>query len=34
MYERAVKWMNSWGLNTEMGGAADYGSAAYPTRAQ
>lgn len=29
MYEHAVKWMNSWGLNSEMGGEADYGSAAY-----
>ena len=29
MYERAVAWMNSWGLNTEMGGTADYDGAAY-----
>jgi hypothetical protein len=34
MYERAVKWMNSWGLNTEMAGKTDYSGAAYPIRAQ
>ena len=32
MYDRAVKWMNSWGLNAEMGGKIDYSGAAHPTK--
>jgi NitT/TauT family transport system substrate-binding protein len=31
MYEHAVKWMGSWDLNSEMGGAGDYEGAAYAT---
>jgi NitT/TauT family transport system substrate-binding protein len=29
MYDRAVRWMDSWGLNTEMAGTTDYSGAAY-----
>jgi hypothetical protein len=32
MYERAVNWMYSWGLNSEMGGKTDYSGAAYPNK--
>src|SRR5258706_3236403 len=30
MYDRAVAWMTSWGLNGEMGGVVDYSGAAFP----
>lgn len=30
MYERAVEWMNSWGLGAEISGTAEYDRAAFP----